>query len=64
MAIFAAVLAAIFAAISRAISNRSCKLLAIQIAAESPVVYTGDLKSNRHEIAAKIALKSPQKSPV
>ena len=35
----------------------ACKLLAIQIAAESPVVYTGDLKSpwNRHEIAAKIA---------
>ena len=42
-----------------AISNRPCKLLAIQIAAESPVVYTGDLKSpwNRHEIAAKIAAK-------
>ena len=28
-----------------AISNRLSKLLAIQIAAESPVVYTGDLKS-------------------
>ena len=28
-----------------AISNRPCKLLAIQIAVESPVVYTGDLKS-------------------
>ena len=53
LAIFAAILAAIFAAIS----NRPCKLLAIQIAVESPVVYTGDLKSpsNRHEIAAKIA---------
>ena len=37
---------AIFAAISSAISNRPCKLLAIQIAAESPVVYTGDLKSS------------------
>ena len=40
-----------------AISNRPCKLLPIQIAVESPVVFTGDLKSlsNRHEIAAKIA---------
>ena len=28
-----------------AISNRPCKLLAIHIAVESPVVYTGDLKS-------------------
>ena len=43
--IFAAILAAIFAAIPSAISNRPCKLLAIQIAAESPVVYTDDLKS-------------------
>ena len=57
LAIFAAILAAIFAAISSAISNHPSKLLAIQTAAESPVVYTGDLKSpwNRHEIAAKIA---------
>ena len=38
LAIFAAILVAIFAAISSAISNRPCKLLAIQIAAESPVV--------------------------
>ena len=30
---------AVFAAISSAISNRPYKLLAIQIAAESPVVY-------------------------
>ena len=41
LAIFAAILAAIFAAIS----NRPCKLLAIQIAVESPVVYTCDLIS-------------------
>ena len=27
-----------------AVSNRPCKLLAIEIAAESPVIYTGDLK--------------------
>ena len=38
-----------------AISNRSCKLLAIPQQFESPVVYTGDLKSR---------LKSQQKSPV
>ena len=37
-----------------AISNRPCKLLAIQIAVELSVVYTGDLKSR---------LKSPLKSP-
>ena len=48
LAIFAAILAEIFAAISSAISNRLSKLLAIQIAAESPVVYTGDLKSPRN----------------
>ena len=49
----------IFAVISSAISNCLCKLLAIQITTESPVVYMGDLKSSRncHEIAAKIAAK-------
>ena len=36
-----------FKVISSAISNCPCKLLAIQIAAESPVVYTGDLKSQQ-----------------
>ena len=40
-----------------ATSNRPCKLLAIQIAAESLVVYMGDFK-----IAAKSRLKSPLKS--
>ena len=45
LAIFAAILAAIFAAIFAAIPRRF----------ESPVVYTGDLKSR---------LKSQQKSPV
>ena len=45
--------------ISSVISNRLRKLLAIQIAGELPVVYTGDLKlpRNHHEIAAKIAAK-------
>ena len=45
--------AAIFAPISSTISNRLYKLLAIQIAVESPVVYT-----------AKSRLKSQQKSPL
>ena len=44
-------------------SNRRYQLLAIQIAAELPVVYMGDF-----EIAAKSPLESPlksqQKSPV
>ena len=44
-----AIFAAIFAAISSAISSRPCKLLAIQIAVKSPVVYTGE-----------IAVKSPR----
>ena len=35
-------------AISSSISNRPCKLLVIQIVVESPVVYTGDLKSPRN----------------
>ena len=58
---FSTILAANFTAISSAISRRY-KLLTIQIAAESPVVYTGDLKSPQNriaadEIAAQIAAK-------
>ena len=45
---------AIFAAISGAIPNCPCKLLAIPRRFESPLVYTGNLKSR---------LKSQQKSP-
>ena len=36
-----------------AISKRPCKLLVIQVAAESPVIYMGDL--DRHKIALEIA---------
>ena len=42
-----AIIAAILAAISSAISNRPCGLLAIPRRFESPVVYTGDLKSQQ-----------------
>ena len=47
-----AIFGAIFAATSSAISNRPCKLLVIQIAAESPVVCTGDL--NRSKIRQSV----------
>ena len=45
LAIFAAILVAIFVAISSTILNRPCKLLVL---AESPEVYTGDLKSSQN----------------
>ena len=49
---------AIFTAISKR-DYATCKLLAIPQRFESPVVYTGDLKSR-----LKLQQKSQQKSPV